>query len=154
LGVRAASSEIKLEKIAMKVNAYLNYGGNCAEAFQYYEKHLGAKIDRVMKWSQMPDGAHPTPPRFENAIMHGRILIGETAIMASDVPGYQPMRSAYLSLSVGSNEEAERIYTALADGGEVYMKMGVTFFAHRFGQLRDKFGALWMVIHEKPMPGA
>jgi PhnB protein len=62
------------------------------------------------------------------------------------------MRSAYLALSVDSNEEAERIYNALTEGGEVFMKMGETFFAHRFGQFRDKFGINWMVIHEKPMP--
>jgi PhnB protein len=76
---------------------------------------------------------------------------GETVIMASDVPNYQPMRSVYLSLSVDSSEEAERIYGILADGGEVYIKMGETFFAHRFGQLRDRFGTSWMVIHECPM---
>ncbi len=64
------------------------------------------------------------------------------------------MRSAYLSLSVDSNEEAERIYNALTEGGEVFMKMGEQFFAHRFGQFRDKFGINWMVIHEKPMPRA
>jgi len=74
----------------MKITAYLNYGGNCAEAFQYYEKHLGGKVQGVMKWSQMPDAAKHTPPGFENAVLHGRIVIGETAIMASDVPGYQP----------------------------------------------------------------
>jgi PhnB protein len=62
------------------------------------------------------------------------------------------MRSAYLSLSVDSSEEAERIYAALAEGGEVFMKIGETFFAFRFGQLRDKFGINWMVIHERPMP--
>lgn len=138
----------------MKINTYLNFGGNCAEAFQYYEKHLGARIQGVMKWSQMPDASKHTPPGYENAVLHGRIVVGDTTIMASDVPEFQPMRSAYLSLAVGSNEEAERIYAALADGGEVYMKMEETFFAHRFGQLRDKFGTLWMIVHERPMPGA
>ena len=71
--------------------------------------------------------------------------------MRRDFPGAQPMRSAYLFLSVESSAEAERIYAALSEGGEVLMKMGETFFAHRFGQLRDKFGALWMILHEKPM---
>jgi PhnB protein len=60
------------------------------------------------------------------------------------------MRSAYLSLSVPSSEEAERIYALLADGGEVYMPMEETFFAFRFAQLRDRFGTSWMIIHEKP----
>jgi PhnB protein len=73
--------------------------------------------------------------------------------MASDGPPerVQPMRSAYLSLSVDSNEEAERIFAALSDGGEVFMKMEEMFFAHRFGQCRDKFGANWMIMNEKPM---
>jgi PhnB protein len=140
----------------MKVNTYLNFGGNCAEAFRFYEQNLGAKIAGMMKWNQMPDAAKHTPAGYEDAIIHGRMLIGDTAIMASDVPPeiFKPMRSVYLSLSVDSNEEAERIYNLLADGGEVFMKMGETFFAHRFGQLRDRFGTSWMVIHERPMPAA
>jgi PhnB protein len=128
----------------MKLQTYINFSGKCAEAFEFYEKHLGAKSLGVMRWSQMPDAPKHTPPGFENSILHGRIAIGETVLMAADVPGAEPMRSAYLSLSVSSSEEAERIYAALSDGGE-------TFFAHRFGQLRDKFGINWMVIHEKPM---
>jgi PhnB protein len=62
------------------------------------------------------------------------------------------MRSVYLALSVDSNEEAERLYALLSDGGEIFMKMEETFFAHRFAMLRDKFGTSWMIIHEKPMP--
>jgi PhnB protein len=62
------------------------------------------------------------------------------------------MRSAYLSLSVASSEEAERIYAALTEGGEVFMPMAETFFAFRFGQLRDKFGINWMILHERPIP--
>jgi PhnB protein len=140
-----------MEGITMKMNTYVNYGGNCAESFRYYEQHLGGKIMGMMKWSQMPDADKQTPPGFENDILHGRIDLGETVLMGADVPGALPMRSAYLSLSVTSSEEAERIYAALADGGEIFMKMGETFFAYRFGQLRDKFGISWMVIHEKPM---
>jgi PhnB protein len=140
----------------MKMHTYLNYGGNCEEAFRLYERHLGGKIVGMMKWSQMPDAAKHTPPGYENALIHARMELGETTIMASDVPPaiFKPMRSVYLSLSVESSEEAERIYNLLADGGEVYMKMEETFFAHRFGQLRDKFGTSWMVIHEKPMAAA
>jgi len=140
----------------MKLNTYLNYGGNCAEAFRFYEEHLGGKILGMMKWGQMPDAEKHMPPGYADAVLHARMQLGDTTIMASDVPPamFQPMRSVYLSLAVGSNEEAERIYALLADGGEVFMKMGETFFAHRFGQLRDKFGTSWMVIHERPMPGA
>jgi PhnB protein len=135
----------------MKLQTYVNYAGKCAEAFAYYEQHLGGKTLGVMKWSQMPDAEKHTPPGFKDAVLHGRIAIGETVLMAADVPGAQPMRSAYLSLSVGSNEEAERIYAALAEGGEVFMKIGETFFAHCFGQVRDKFGINWMIVYEKAM---
>lgn len=135
----------------MKLHAYLNFGGNCEEAFRYYEQHLGAKVQFIMRWSEMPDAEKHTPPGMQNGVLHGSLALADTVVMASDVPGYQPMRSAYLSLSAGSVEEAERIYSALAQGGEVFMPMGETFFAHRFGQLRDKFGVNWMVIHEKPM---
>jgi PhnB protein len=135
----------------MKLNTYLNYGGNCEEAFKFYETHLGAKILGIFRWSQMPDAAKHMPPGMENQVLHGRLSIGGTEVMAADVPGAQPMRSAYLTLSVSSSEEAERIYAVLEEGGEVFMKMGETFFAHRFGQLRDKFGTSWMIIHEKPM---
>lgn len=105
----------------------------------------------MMTWAQMPDAGKHTPPGYEKAVLHARMALGETVIMASDVPNYQPMRSVYLPLSVDSSEEAERIYGILADGGEIYMKIGETFFAHRFGQLRDRFGTSWMVIHERPM---
>jgi PhnB protein len=136
----------------MKTQTYINFAGNCEEAFKFYSKHLGAKVLSVFRWNQMPDAAKHTPPGFENAILHGRISLGETVLMAADVPGAQPMRSAYLSLSVASSEEAERIYAALTEGGEVFMPMAETFFAFRFGQLRDKFGINWMILHERPIP--
>jgi PhnB protein len=94
-----------------------------------------------------------TPDEWKKAILYARMTLGETELMASDVPPdrFQPMRSVYLSLSVSSTEEAERIYSLLSDGGQVFMPMQETFFAFRFGMLRDKFGTSWMVIHERPM---
>ena len=70
--------------------------------------------------------------------------------MASDGPKVEPMRSAYLTLTVESSEEAERIYTALSEGGQIFMPITETFFALKFAQLRDKFGTNWMIIHERP----
>ncbi len=136
----------------MKLRTYLNYGGNCEEAFRFYEKHLGAKIGMMMSFDQMPpQPGSATPPM--KGILHASITLGDINVMASDVPDgrFQPMRSAYLSLSVDSDSEAERIYNVLSESGEVFMPMGETFFATRFAQLRDKFGTLWMILHEKPM---
>lgn len=138
----------------MKVNTYLNFPGNCLEALEFYEKHLGAKILMKSTFAEMSASGGPQnlPPGLNpNGILHARFTLGDTIVMASDGPKVEPMRSAYLSLNVDSNEEAERIYAALTEGGEIFMPMGEQFFAHRFGQFRDKFGVNWMVIHEKPM---
>ncbi|RXS98115.1 VOC family protein [Silvibacterium dinghuense] len=137
----------------MHVNAYLNFGGNCADAFRYYEKHLGAKLLFSMTFAEAPPGNAP-PGEFDpNSVMYSRISLGDTHIMGNDIPPsrYQPMRSAYVALSADSIEEAERIYKALADGGEIFMPIAETFFAFRFGMLRDKFGINWMVLHPRPM---
>jgi len=136
----------------MKLHTYLNYGGNCAEAFRFYEKHLGGKIVMMMTYAEMPEPRN-FPPGMEESILHASIELGDTQLMASDVTPerFQPMRSAYLALSVDSIAEAERIYALLSDGGEVFMPMGETFFAFRFAMLRDKFGTSWMIIHERPM---
>ena len=138
----------------MKLNTYINFNGQCEEALRYYEQHLGAKAEFAMLWSQMPEAEKHTPPGFENKILHTRFALADTFVMAADIPGAEPMRSAYLALAVDSNEEAERIYKALSDGGKVLMAMNETFFAYRFGQVRDKFGINWMIIREKPMGNA
>jgi PhnB protein len=139
----------------MKVNTYLNYGGNCEAAFRFYEKNLGAKIIALMRQGEMP-GATNVPENLRNNVLHARIQIGDAVIMASDAPPdrFQPMRSVYLTIGVNSSEEAERIHKVLAEGGEIFMPMQETFYAHRFSMLRDKFGTSWMIIHEKPMPQA
>ncbi len=135
----------------MKLFTYVNYAGNCLEAFRFYEQHLGGKITMMMTHAQGPN-ANDAPPNLKNAILHARMNIGETELMGADIPGAQPMRSAYLSLIVGSIDEAERVYAALAGGGEIFMPMAETFFAVRFAQLRDKFGTSWMILHERPRP--
>ncbi|MGA3012290.1 MAG: VOC family protein [Terracidiphilus sp.] len=137
----------------MKLTTYLNYGGNCADALHFYEEHLGGKIVTMSTFSQMPEHQN-VPPGHENDVIHARIIIGDTLLMASDAPPdrFQPMRSVYLALSVDTNEEAERLYALLKDGGEIFMPMDETFFAFRFAMLRDKFGTSWMIINERPMP--
>jgi PhnB protein len=137
----------------MRLHTYLNYGGNCEQAFRFYERHLGGKITMMMTHGQQPN-PNDVPPDWKNAILHARINIGETELMGADVPPgrFQPMRSAYLSLTVSSTDEAERIYALLSDGGQIFMPMEETFFAFRFAMLRDKFGTSWMILHERPRP--
>ena len=133
----------------MQLNPYLNYGGNCAQAFKFYEQHLGGKITMMMKHGENP-GPSNVPAEWKNAVLHARINIGGTELLGADIPGYQPMRSAYLSLTVSSAKEAERIYSLLSEGGEIFMPIEETFFAERFAMLRDRFGTSWMILHPKP----
>jgi PhnB protein len=131
----------------MKLHAFLNYGGNCEQAMRFYEQHLGGKITMLLRRAEQPDQPI-TWPGSENSIQYACIDIGETQLMASDVPPdrFLPMRSVYLSLTVESAAEAERIWALLSDGGQILMPMEETFFASRFGQLRDKFGTSWMIL--------
>jgi PhnB protein len=138
----------------MKMYTYVNFSGRCAEAFRFYEQHLGGKIGMMMTHGQAPDQT-AVKPDWKDAVLHARLSVGGTELLGADIPSAQPMRSAYLSLSVESDAEAERIYSALSGGGEVFMPIQETFFATRFGQLRDRFGVNWMIIHERSMaPGA
>ena len=132
----------------MKLYIYLNYGGNCEDAFRFYEANLGAKITEI---SRHGDAPNPNlPESWKDKVLHARIDIGETVVMGADIPGdrFLPMRSAYLTLMLDSDEEADRIYTLLSEGGEIFMKMESTFFASRFAMLRDRFGTSWMLLHE------
>jgi PhnB protein len=135
----------------MKLHTYLNYGGNCEQAFRFYEQHLGGKITMMMTRGQQTNPGDLAPD-WKDSILYARMSIGETELMAADVPPerFQPMRSVYLSLTVESTDEAERIYALLSDGGQIFMPMEETFFAFRFAMLRDKFGTSWMIIHERP----
>jgi PhnB protein len=134
----------------MKLLTYVNYAGKCAEAFQFYEKHLGGKIVMMMKHGESPEPNPSIPPEWKDAILHASINIGGTSLMGADIPNAEPMRSAYLSLMLDSIEEAERVYAVLSDGGQVFMPIQETFFAFRFAMLRDKFGASWMLLKERP----
>ena len=132
----------------MKLYTQLNFGGNCEQAFRFYEKNLGGKISAMMRQSDAP--GHGRGPG--QAIIHARMDIGDTVLIGNDVPPdvFQKMRSVYMYFALGSTEEAERVNELLADGGEVFMPMEETFFATRFSMLRDRFGILWSIIQERP----
>jgi PhnB protein len=133
----------------MRMNTYVNFAGTCAEAFRYYDKHLGGRVTMMMTHAESPEPGR-LPPEWRDAVLHAQIDIAGTILSGADIPAAQPMRSAYLTLHVDSESDAERIFSALADGGEVFMPLQETFFASRFGQLRDRFGINWMLIRERP----
>jgi PhnB protein len=132
----------------MQLHTYLNYGGNCEQAFRFYEQHLGGKITMLMRHGEQPNAEAEVPPEWKNAVLHARITLGGTELLGADIPPdrFQPIRSAYLSLTVDTNEEADRLYALLIDGGEVFMPKQETFFASRFAMFRDRFGTSWMLL--------
>ncbi|HMF73914.1 MAG TPA: VOC family protein [Flavitalea sp.] len=132
----------------MKLDMYVNYKGNCQEAFRFYERHLSGRIISMATFRQMPDEAN-IPEERKDEILHGRIEIGGAILMGADIPNAEPMRSAYLTLRFDSVKEAEKIYELLSDGGEIFMKMEETSFAARFAMLRDRFGASWMLLYQE-----
>ncbi len=135
----------------MQMYTYVNFAGTCAEAFRFYERHLGARIGTIMTHGQAPDQTQ-VRPEWKDAVLHARLSIAGTELMGADIPTAEPMRSAYLSLLVDSDAEAERIVAALSDGGQVFIPIQETFFATRFAQLRDRFGINWMILRERPTP--
>jgi PhnB protein len=130
----------------MKLDIYLNYRGNCEEAFRFYERHLGGRITGIVQHGEQPNPELPAD--WKDKVLHARIEIGGSVLMGADIPHSEPMRSAYLTLTLDGEHDAERLYALLADGGEIFMKMEKTPFANRFAMLRDKFGTSWMLLHQ------
>ena len=134
-----------------KMYTYVNFAGKCAEAFRFYEQHLGGTISMMMTHGQAPDQSS-VKPDWKDLVLHARMSLGGTELMGADIPQAEAMRSAYLTLLVDSDAEAERVFAALAGGGQILMPIAETFFATRFGQVRDRFGVNWMILRERPRP--
>jgi PhnB protein len=106
----------------------------------------------MMKAGELPAQVPAPPGGSSDAVIHARMSVAGVELIGNDVPPnhFKPIRSSYLYLSVDSSEAADQVYTALAEGGEVSMPIAETFFATRFAQLRDRFGTLWTILHERP----
>jgi len=129
-----------------QVQPYLFFEGRCQEALEFYRKALGAEITALMRYKDGPDQTM-VQPGSEDKVMHASFQIGETTVMASDGRcGGQPSFQGFaLSLTAPTEAEAERLFKALVDGGQVIMPLTTTFFSPRFGMTIDRFGVSWMV---------
>ena len=134
----------------MQLNPYLTFDGRCEEAFKFYAKSLGGKIEALMPHAGTPAEQH-TPAEWRNKIMHARMTIDGQVLMASDAPPghYQPPKGISISLQIKEVKEAERAFNALAENGTIQMPIQETFWAARFGMLTDQFGIPWMINCEK-----
>lgn len=134
----------------MQVQPYLFFDGRCEEAVEFYRKAIGAEVTGLMRWKDCPEPAQPGMSMPADKVMHVRLRIGDTFVMASDgrCQGQPSFQGISLSLTASNDAEAERLFAALGDGGKVQMPMSKTFFASRFGMVADRFGVSWMVIAE------
>ena len=142
------SRDPQRENAVMRLDVYLNYRGNCEQAFRFYEQHLGGRITGMIHHGAQGPPNPSLPSDWTGKVLHARIEIGTTVLMGADIPQAEPMRSAYLALSLDREEDAERTYALLTEGGEIFMKMEKTPFANRFAMLRDRFGTSWMLLHQ------
>ncbi|HXZ03066.1 MAG TPA: VOC family protein [Stellaceae bacterium] len=134
----------------MQVQPYLQFDGRCEEALDFYRSALGAEVMMLMRFKNAPERSM-IQPGAEEKVMHSSFRIGETTIMASDgrCLGKPAFQGFSLSLGAASEAEAERLFAALSEGGQVRMPLAKTFFAARFGMVADRFGVSWMVIAER-----
>ena len=134
----------------MRVQPYLFLDGRCEEAINFYVKVLDAKVEGRMRYKDCPEPAQPgmCPPGAEDKVMHAAFKIGETTVMASDgrCEGKPSFQGFSLSVNAASDAEAEKLFAALGEDGQVQMPMSKTFFSSRFGMVADRFGVSWMII--------
>lgn len=130
----------------MQVNPYLLYNGNCEEAFNYYVRALGGKVDMMARYQGSPAADH-VPPEWASKVMHAQLSIDGEVLMAADAPpgAAKPPAGFAVSLQVEDPAKADRVFAALADGGEITMPIDKTFWARRFGMCVDRFGIPWMI---------
>lgn len=136
----------------MQVQSYLFFDGRCEEAIEFYQRALGAEVEMLMRFKECPEPppAGTFPPGTEDKVMHASLRIGDTNVLVSDsqCTGNPSFQGFGLALTVPSEAEADRVFAALADGGQVQMPLGKTFFSPRFGMVADRFGVTWMILVE------
>ena len=131
----------------MRLNPYLAFDGRCREAMETYARVLGGRLDPVMTWGAGGIPASEIPPGWEDKVMHAELDLGDAVLMGADAPPRhrRPMAGISVTLHPASVAEGERVWAALAEGGEVTMPFAETFFAERFGMVTDRFGTPWML---------
>jgi PhnB protein len=134
----------------MQVQPYLFFDGRCEEALEFYRSALGAEVMALMRFKDNPEPPQPgvCPGGAEDKVMHACFRVGETQIMASDgqCTGRPSFQGFSLALTAANEAEADRLFSALGEGGQVQMPLAKTFFSPRFGMVADRFGVSWMII--------
>ena len=136
----------------MQLSVHLTFNGQCEEAFRFYENCLGGKLIMKMTWGEAP-GGEQTKPDWRDKIMHATFALGSNRLAGADVPPerYQKPQGFYVIIDIAEAAEADRIFKALAENGEVQMPIQETFWALRYGVVVDRFGTPWEINCGKPV---
>jgi PhnB protein len=135
----------------MQVQPYLFLDGKCEDALAFYRKALNAEVTSLMRFKEAPDQSM-IPPNAADKIMHASFRVGDTEMLASDgrCQGNANFQGFALTLNAKTEGEAQKLFGALADGGQVHMPLAKTFFSPSFGMVADKFGVSWMILAAPP----
>jgi PhnB protein len=130
----------------MNLNPYLSFKGDCETAFKFYEQTFSGKIEGILKYAGSPMSEH-VPAEWGDKVMHAKLSIGPQTLMGADSPpgGYQQPQGISLTINLNDVAQSERIFNALAEGGNVSMPLQQTFWATSFGMVTDRFGIPWMI---------
>lgn len=130
----------------MQLSTHLSFSGKCEEAFKFYQQCLGGNIQAMMTWGDSPMADH-VPSDMRDKIVHATLIAGDSALLGSDAPPdrYEEPKGFTVTIQLDDVAEAERIFTALSDGGTATMPLQQTYWAARFGMLVDRFGIPWMI---------
>lgn len=134
----------------MKLNPHIVFGGNCEEAFQFYERCLGGKIATMITYGNSPM-AERVPADWGAKILHATLIVGDSVVMGADVlpEQYQPPRGFHMAVNIQDPADAGRVFRDLSESGTVQMPLQKTFWAVLFGMLVDRFGVSWEVNCEQ-----
>jgi PhnB protein len=134
----------------MHVTPYLGFEGRCDEAIAFYKSAVGAEVNSLMRFKDMPGGCPEGSPSSTHPekVMHSELKIGDSLVFLSDghCTGSTKFEGISLTLAASSDAQAQKIFSALAVEGKVMMPLGKTFFASQFGMLTDRFGVAWIVL--------
>lgn len=147
-----SSTFLTLKNISMKVTPYLNYKGNCEEAFNFYKTIFGGEFNYIGRFKDMPNSDELSTDEA-NKIMHISLPVGDGFIYGSDIlesmsDHFVTGNNITLAITPDSEDEARRLFDALGEGGRVTMPLDKTFWGSLFGMVTDKFGLNWMVDYE------
>lgn len=143
----------RLSKQPALMSTYLNFDGQCKEAFEFYAECLGGTIETISFFGDMPGAGPDEVKGMEHLVMNAQLRIGAFMVMGSDAPRqYRPAQGLSVQMSFSAPEQVDALYEKLADGAQsIEMPLGETFWARRFASFTDRYGTPWMLNCDKPM---